>query len=388
MPRSLSAVGERVLLFTEAWCPPTSPWAPFRGVTDLGARYHSALAAVPVVSPTLEYLRRELWRSVRRLRGWDRIIDRNDWFGRVAVKALRAWEQSLIQSDSEVVLFSYSYTALAAFRYAKARGWMTVLSQIDAGPRYEEIVQEVAREFPWSGHSHSAAPPRYWDAWRQECELADKIVVNSNWTRECMIERGLPSSKLAVIPLVVDQPKGVRGSRTFPSGFSHGRPLRVLFAGQVTLGKGIGALLEAAAVLQGEPIEFCIVGPVRIDVPAIYRQMENIRWMGRVPHSGMGACYDAADVLLFPTHCDGYGLVQLEAQAHGLPIIASRFCGEVVTDGKNGLVLNRVSATEIATALRRILSRPSELEWFAKNSTPPDFDIKDLSFAMRALGNQ
>jgi len=355
VPRALSAVGEEVLLFAEAWCPPTWRWTPIRSRAGLGARYHSALAAVPVVSPTWEYLGRELWWSALRLRGWDRIIERNDWFGRVAVRALHAWEQSLIQSDSEVVLFSYSYTALAAFRYAKARGWATVLSQIDAGPRYEAIVQEAAREFPWSGNSHSAAPPRYWDAWREECELADRIVVNSNWTRECMVELGLPPSKLAVIPLVVDQPKGVRVSRTFPSGFSHDRPLRVLFAGQVAMGKGIGAFLEAAAALQGEPVEFCIVGPLRIDVPTIYLQMENIRWMGQVPHGWMGACYDAADVLLFPTLCDGFGLVQLEAQTRGLPIIASRFCGEVVIDGKNGLVLNRVSAMEIATALRRIL---------------------------------
>ena len=250
VPRALSAAGEGVLLFTEVWCPPTLPWAPLWGVTGLATRYHSALTSVPVQSPTATYLARELWSSMLGSRGWNRIIERNNWFGGMAVKALQAWEGSPLEDKSEVILFSYSYTALAAFRFAKARGWTTVLSQIDAGPRYEAIVQEAAREFPWAGNPQSAAPPRYWDAWREECELADRIVVNSKWTHECMIELGIPPSKLALIPLVVDQPAGVRILRTYPGSFSHARPLRVLFAGQVTLGKGIGSLLEAVTQLQ------------------------------------------------------------------------------------------------------------------------------------------
>jgi glycosyltransferase involved in cell wall biosynthesis len=54
-----------------------------------------------------------------------------------------------------------------------------------------------------------------------------------------------------------------------------------------------------------------------------------------VTHCGTDAFYERADLFLFPTLSDGFGLTNLEAQAWSLPIVASRFCGEVVRDGVN-----------------------------------------------------
>lgn len=382
IPRALAAVGEDVRLFTEAWCPPGLPWSVLRASAGFRARYHPALAEVPVKSATANYLGREFLEALEGSSGWGRIMRRNEWFSAAAARSLEEW---IPNAQSDVAVFVYSYTALDVFRLARKLGWKTVLGQIDAGPRLESIVRDAAQEFPWLGNAPPIAPSGYWDAWREECELADRIVVNSSWTRQCMLDLGIPEQKLAVIPLVVDLPKGARVQRTFPREFTPQRPLRVLFAGQVALGKGIGALLGAAKALQGVPIEFSIVGPLRVEVPEAYRQMASIRWIGEVPHERIGTYYDAADVLLFPTLCDGFGLVQIEAQAHALPVIASRYCGEVVVDGENGLLLGSVDASQIAGALRRILAHPPDLERFSLNSMAARFGLADLGHAIRAM---
>ena len=102
---------------------------------------------------------------------------------------------------------SYSYTALEPFRYAKAHGWKTVLVQIDPGPEEERIVAEEAARVPELAGGWQPAPAEYWASWREECKLADRILVNSEWSREGVDSRR--SSKREVIHYSA----GVRSAR-------------------------------------------------------------------------------------------------------------------------------------------------------------------------------
>jgi glycosyltransferase involved in cell wall biosynthesis len=71
---------------------------------------------------------------------------------------------------------------------------------------------------------------------------------------------------------------------------------------------------------------------------------------------------------VLPTHSDGFALTQLEAQARGLPVIASRYCGQVVKDGVNGPLLPEVTAKALAQALRDLVTNPRLLESMASES--------------------
>src|SRR2546430_17178244 len=83
--------------------------------------------------------------KTRRLSGWPLIIARNQWFQRKVVDYLSSSRFSVL--GSQPILFAYSYAAMEIFRFAKARGWKTVLGQIDPGPVEEEIVAaEAERE--------------------------------------------------------------------------------------------------------------------------------------------------------------------------------------------------------------------------------------------------
>jgi glycosyltransferase involved in cell wall biosynthesis len=136
----------------------------------------------------------------------------------------------------------------------------------------------------------------------------------------------------------------------------------VLFLGQICLRKGVDALLQAIQLLHDEPIEFWFVGPIQVEIPHALRSESRVQWVGAVPRSQTSDYYRKADVFILPTLSDGFGLTQLEAQAWKLPVIASRFCGSVVEDGINGLLLPEVSSSAIVNALTTILRSPQKLQ--------------------------
>ena len=76
----------------------------------------------------------------------------------------------------------------------------------------------------------------------------------------------------------------------------------------------------------------------------------------------MADLYQANDVFLFPTLSDGFGMTQLEAMSHGLPVIATDRCGSVVQHGVSGLLVPPADTRSIVEALAMLKSDPNRLE--------------------------
>jgi glycosyltransferase involved in cell wall biosynthesis len=387
IPRALFRIGMLGYLVTDAWFPPSSLVAKICGrKSKLRDRFHSELREARVKAFNSSLIRFEALARARDLKGWAGIIARNRWFQRKVVNALTSDFRPLT-SDAPILL-SYSYTALEPFRYAKAQGWKTVLVQIDPGPQEERIVAEEAARVPHLAGEWHPAPAEYWACWREECELADRIVVNSDWSREGLVRGGVPSEKITVIPLAYEAPEirsqksEVREARLYPDRFTHERPLRVLFLGLVNLRKGVARLLEAARILRDEPVEFWMVGPIEITNGSTVAAAGRVKWFGPATRKQAAEFYRDADVFILPTLSDGFAITQLEAQAHGLPIIASKFCGKVVENGLNGIILEEPSTGCIAHAVRDCIANPDRLEELACASNVPD------KFTIQALAHQ
>jgi glycosyltransferase involved in cell wall biosynthesis len=328
----------------------------------------------------------------RRLAEWERIIARNQWFQRKVVGALNS---QLLTLSSQSILLSYSYAALEPFRFAKLHGWKTLLLQIDPGPEEERIVAEEVVRVPALAGEWQAAPSDYWACWRQECDLADHIIVNSEWSREGLIRSGVPSGKLTLIPLAYGgsevgvQKSKIRQVRSYPARFTRDRPMRVLFLGQVNLRKGVARLLQAAQTLRDEPVEFWIVGPVQIANAETAADKARVKWFGPVSRKETAEKYRAADVFILPTLSDGFAITQLEAQAHGLPVISSKCCGGVVENGRNGIILEEPSAWCIAAAIRDCVADPNRLRTLAAASyRQNEFTTDVLGQRLQNLGSK
>lgn len=359
IPRALCARRTLRALLTDAWVRPGSGLGSV-GPRRLRERFHSELPSDRVCSWNLGIIWFELRCRAQGIAGWERTLRRNRWFQSRTVGWLERHSDSL--PNSNPVVFAYSYAARDLFAVARAAGFKTILGQIDAGPVAEELVGNLHRRWGPGGSNWWPAPSSYWQSWRQECDLADCIVVNSQWSQRAIALAGVDEEKIEVVPLAYAASSASRDfRRLYPPQFTKARPLRVMFLGQVSLGKGIMEALGAFARLQGQPVELQVVGPDMGEVPSTASSAPNIRWVGPVARSEADRYYREADVFLFPTHSDGFGITQLEAQAWKLPIIASRFCGEVVEHGRNGIVLDQVSAPHIAEAILGLIRAPASL---------------------------
>ena len=353
-------------------------------VTDLWfrpRRFHPDLADARVIASNIPALLFELKASFARENGWNLIGRRNEWFQRHAVDHLKA------TANGSHTVFAYSYAAREIFKFARGRGWRTVLGQIDPGPAEERIVSNLEKTSPVE-HTHwEPAPKAYWDNWRDECLLADQILVNSYWSRDALIAEGVSTEKIKVIPLAYEAANDSKTfQRQYPRAFSAERPLRVLFLGQINLRKGMAQLLESVKLLADEHVEFWFVGPIQIRVPQELRLHPKVRWFGVAPRVAVDSYYRDADVFIFPTLSDGFGLTQLEAQAWKLPVVASRYCGDVVRDGVNGVVVEEVSGLRIAEVLREFLRAPEKLSVMAERSGVDEcFSLTRLASSLRQL---
>jgi len=384
IPRALFRLSLLDRLVTDAWVPPSSLLAKLSG-TRLADRFDDELRDAPVIAFNSSLMLFETLTRARHLTDWQTIIARNRWFQHKVVSYLRSSQLSTL--NSQLILLSYSYSALEPFRHAKSRGWKTVLVQIDPGPEEERIVAEEVARVPELAGNWQPAPANYWASWRKECDLADRIVVNSEWSREGLIRSGLPGEKLSVIPLAYEGSK-VTWARSYPARFTQERPMRVLFLGQANLRKGIARLLGAARILRDEPIEFWIVGPVQVTNTMTMARDARVKWFGPVTRYQASEKYRAADVFVLPTLSDGFAITQLEAQASGLPVISSKFCGRVVESGRNGIMLEEPSGPRIAAAIRDFSADPNRLQQFAAASHVPDeFTIDALAQRLKELGS-
>jgi glycosyltransferase involved in cell wall biosynthesis len=401
IPRALLRMEMLECLLTDAWIPPSSLLVKTCGrESKLRERFHNELHDEPVRAFNSSLIVFEMLASVRGLSGWTRIIARNRWFQRTVVNALTSLAAGASakaaaigpQTSDSPILLSYSYAALEPFRYAKANGWKTLLVQIDPGPEEERIVAAEAARVAQLAGDWQPAPPEYWNNWREECKLADRIVVNSEWSREGLVRGGVPAEKISIIPLAYEtsavggQKSEGRQARLYPARFTAERPMRVLFLGLINLRKGVARLLEAARILHNEPVEFWMVGPVEIADASTNTDAGRVKWFGPATRKQAAEFYRKADAFILPTLSDGFAITQLEAQAHGLPVIASNNCGKVVENGVNGIILEEPSAACIAHAVRDCIANPDRLERLASASRVHDeFTIQALARELQHL---
>jgi glycosyltransferase involved in cell wall biosynthesis len=155
-------------------------------------------------------------------------------------------------------------------------------------------------------------------------------------------------------------------------------PLRVLFVGTAFEAKGgVEAIRALQIAREGHEVTLDVVSnvPARWHAQAIRTAGVKVHpWPA--PGSQVQALFEAADVLLFPSHMDTLGFVILEAMAHGMPVLATRHFAvpELVEDGVSGIVVEAENP----------LYGPDGLCRFERTLPPPRSFRRALSAPSRA----
>lgn len=256
----------------------------------------------------------------------------NDWLMRTMRRECRR----------PAVTAVHAYEDCSAWQFEEARrlGKACIYDMpIGYYPAWEETQAELARNYPdWlpAGGLPSdryARPAQK----RREMELADLVLVPCSFV-ERTIRAFHPHKKLARAIYGVDV-EFWRPAAEKPQGSA----LRFIYAGQSSLRKGIPMLLAAWEAAAMRDAELELVGAWHLAEGKRLALPNGVRWTPPCSRDVLRTRYQAADVFVFPSFFEGFGLVLLEAMACGLPVIASEAtagpdvvtetCGRVVPTG-------------------------------------------------------
>lgn len=285
------------------------------------------------------------------------------------------WEHETLKFDRKVAanglrnvggIYGYEFCSLASFMEAERRGLARVY-EVPA-PEHdfvEGLIQQEIKQIPELGDDKRAyflaRQPRRTERRRREWALADVVIANSNFTRDSYASAGLNVSKVRVIPLGAP-PVCERGTK----GGSEGQePFRVLWAGTFSIRKGAHHLLNAwRSIAAKRNATLAIYGAIELPRTLMSSLPSSIELSSTVSRAALFEHYRASDMLVFPTLCDGFGMVVTEAFAHGLPVITTPRAGaaDLVRHGENGLIVPAGDSHALAEALEWCITHRIELK--------------------------
>ncbi|WP_322511707.1 glycosyltransferase family 4 protein [Chloroflexus sp.] len=177
------------------------------------------------------------------------------------------------------------------------------------------------------------------------------VLPWSRWVGEALVrEYGVIPDRVKVIPPGIDLTRWRPRTERAPG------PLRVLFVGGDFERKG-GPVLLAALRHLATPVELHVVTRSPIEPAAagmyIYRDLS--------PNSArLIELYQQADIFVFPTQAEAFGIAAVEAIACGAPVIATPVGGlpDIVQDGVNGFLVPQNEPAAVAARLRLLIEHP------------------------------
>ena len=200
--------------------------------------------------------------------------------------------------------------------------------------------------------------------------LFSRIVAISAIEIPWLLGSGVPGERVHAIPGGV--PRRVFEERFSPEEFKERYGINsemILYLGRLAEKKGLDHLIRAASLLIGEfrDLKIVIAGPdcgMMTRLKRLAHELkveENTVFTGPLSEKEKYSAIAASKALVLPSSFEVQGLVLMEAQALGTPVIATRQGGVpyFIKDGENGLLIEYGKPSQIAEALRKILEDES-----------------------------
>lgn len=299
-----------------------------------------------------------------------RMLVQKGHLGAVATDVV--WEATELWFDRTVTtrhvrgargVYAYDHSALCAFKTARAQGAACIYEMPQA--HYATVSALMERElecFPCLRTSYSAHAARH-DQRRnarraEEMNLSDHIVVNSSFTRDSAVSAGLDAARITTIPLGC--PPVVARSEERDR-----KPFIFVSAGSQSVRKGTHYLLEAWRKIGAKVgTELWLVGNMQLPAEMRRDLPGTVVIKPTLSRDELYALYSRAGALVFPSLCEGFGMVITEAMARGLPVITTPHTAgrDLIRSGENGILVPVRDVDALAAAMVWCLDHPDELQ--------------------------
>jgi phosphatidylinositol alpha-1,6-mannosyltransferase len=210
---------------------------------------------------------------------------------------------------------------------------------------------------------------------RTVLERADLVIANSDYTKE-LVSSVAPKAKVQAIPLAVDLDHFAPGDRqAAKEKFGIVGKYVLSTVSRIHRYKAHDTVLRAIANLapnEREEVIYLIAGtgPHETELRKVAAELgveSNVRWLGFISEEQLRPLYRASDLFLLCTRdaseeraVEGFGLVFLEAQACGTPVVGTRTGGipAAVRDGEGGWLIDPDDSQKLTEIIRQLLTSP------------------------------
>lgn len=290
-------------------------------------------------------------------------------FDRATARALR--------QDPARMLHAMPGQALETFRAARAQGISTVLNHASGPVRQQlSLVEDEYRRAGVPMAAHHQFGPDYFRREDAEYAMADHHCVASTIVRDQLVQAGVSPERIWVVPY------GADAEKFHPPAASNRRaPFRVVYAGQVSLRKGLRIAFSAIEHLRHTaPFTLDIYGGVSAEMRSTLAPLAGAAWLrlhGPVAQNELGHIFREASMLVLPSWEEAFGLVVVQALSCGLPCIVSDRvgAGDLIAHRRNGSIFPAGDT----------LALGREIEWWAQHVNGCEYTAHPWDFPARQL---
>ncbi|HJY86608.1 MAG TPA: glycosyltransferase family 4 protein [Candidatus Acidoferrales bacterium] len=208
-------------------------------------------------------------------------------------------------------------------------------------------------------------PHRRWALRRADLVLAP----SADTARHLVDQQGVPSDRICEVAWGLDPGFDTKlddQRNHLPAGFPEGRV--ILTVGRWAASeryKGVDHLISAVAHLLPAVPDLSLVavgnGDDRGRLEQLARELavaDRVRFLAGMAQEELMACYAACDVFALPSRGEGFGVVFLEAMAHGKPVVGGNHGGipEIVEDGVTGFLVSHGDVEQLSRVLEKLIT--------------------------------
>lgn len=209
-------------------------------------------------------------------------------------------------------------------------------------PRYTRLV----------GIAHGANSKRF-------REMDSIIAVSESVRQELVHDWQAPEGRIRVVHNAVKVPQ------CLPPAQHVAKTPTIAFLGRFDRCKAVDVLFDSLAILKGRAVDFTLKiagsgemeGELRVKAERL-GVAENVKWCGWIEDAQKNDFFSDVDVVAMPSREEAFGIVMLEAMAHGKPVVVSdcEVPARVVSTARCGLVVPKEDSKSLADALENLIS--------------------------------